>query len=197
MRSLELPCRHLVRVAEVSCTHRGLEAGDILLQLGEKRITKVSDLHGLTHERLQLSVIRTGTEIHVEAPTVSMASYLVDRVVWFCGAQLESPYSPVQFDARKLYSRIWVSAILPASPADMYRLPALHFITRINDEVTDDLESLLRVIALVPEDQYCQVTCVSREGISTTVPIRPNLRDFKTMELRKKMDCQGWQYREL
>ena len=52
-----------------------------------------------------------------------MASYLVDRVVWCCGAQLETPFSPVHFGARELYSRIWMSSTLFASPAS--RLPLL------------------------------------------------------------------------
>lgn len=197
MRFLEISYRHFVQVAEVSCTHRGLESGDILLRLGEKPITRVSDLYGLAHDRLNLFVIRVGTEVHLEVPTVTMASYLVDRVVWFCGAQLETPYSPIHFGSWELYSRIWVSSTLLASPASICRLPPLHFITRINNEVTDDLESLLRVIARLQNDQYCQVTCVSREGIPTTVPIKPNMRDFKTHEVRKEVDSQNWRYREL
>lgn len=154
-------------------------------------------MYGLTHERLDLLVIRAGTEIHVEVPTVTMASYLVDRVVWFCGAQLETPYSPVHFHCQKIYSRIWISSVLPASPASMSDLPILHFITRINNELVRDLDSLVRAIARLPEDQYCQITYVSRLGVSNIVPIMPNMRDFKTAEVRRVVGSQEWQYQEL
>ena len=197
MRFLELLCRYLVRVAEISCIYRELKTDNILLQFSEKQIIKVSDLHSLIYKRLQLSVIRTDTEIYVETLTVSIASYLIDRVIWFCDAQLKSLYLSIQFDTRKLYNCIWISAILSASPADIYCLPTLHFITRINNKVTNNLESLLKVIALMSKNQYCQVICISRKDILTTISIRLNLRDFKIIEFWKKIDCQSWQYREL
>lgn len=197
MRVQDSPFRHFVQVAGTPCTHQGLEAGDVLLRHGEKQITKVSDMYGLTHERLDLSVIRAGTEIHVEVPTVTMTSYLVDRVVWFCGAQLETPYSPVHFYTQKIHSRVWISSVLPASPASMFDLPILQFVTRINNDLVEDLDSLVRAIELLPEDQYCQITCVNRAGVSRIVPIRPNMRDFKTSEVRRVVDSQEWQYREL
>lgn len=197
MRVQDFPSRHFVQVAETPCTHQGLKAGDVLLRHGEKQITKVSHMYGLRHERLELSVIRAGTEIHVEVSTVTMASYLVDRVVWFCGAQLETPYSPVHFYTQKIHSRIWISSVLPASPASMFHLPILHFITRINNELVEDLDSLVRAIKLLPEDQYCQITCVSRVGVSRIVPVRPNMRDFKTSQVRKVVGSQKWQYQEL
>ena len=194
---LEIQSRYFVRVAEVPSTHRGLKAGDALLQLGEKQITKVSHVYGLTDERVDLSIIRAGTKIQVKVPTVTMASYLVDTVIWFCGAQLETPYSPVHFDAQKIHSRVWVSSIMSASPASMSKLPTRHFITRINNELIEDFDSLVRVIKLLPKDQYCRVTCFSQQGVPTTVPIRPNMRDCRITELRKLVGGQKWQYQEL
>ncbi len=81
IRFLELLCCYFIRVAEISCIYRELKADNILLQLGEKRIIKVSDLHNLIYKRLQLFVIRTDTEIHVETSTISITSYLIDRVI--------------------------------------------------------------------------------------------------------------------
>ncbi|KAL8698335.1 MAG: hypothetical protein Q9201_006632 [Fulgogasparrea decipioides] len=189
--------RDFVRVAEVSCTHQALEAGDFLLRHGSKSISKLSDLYGLTQERVNLSIMRASIAMQLEVPTITMAAYLVDRAVWFCGAQLETPYPPLHFTTRKLYSRIWISEILPGSPAQMYGLPPSHFVTGVNDKLTEDLDSLIREAAVLPEDQYCQITCLSRVGVQTTVALKPNMRDFKTVEVRKKEDCQGWLYREL
>ena len=78
---LDLFNRYFVRVAEVSCCHRGLEVGDVILRHGDKSINKMSDLHAITHESLNLFVIRACTEIQVEVSTITMASRLVDRVV--------------------------------------------------------------------------------------------------------------------
>lgn len=80
-------------------------------------------MYDLSHKRLSLSIIRVGTQIQVEMPTVTMINYLVDRVVWFCDAQLETPYSLVHFVARKVYSRVWVSARQGGSPACMFGWP--------------------------------------------------------------------------
>lgn len=118
----------------------------------------MSDLYGLTQERVDLSIIRCGIERQIEAPTVTMASYLVNRVVWFCGAQLETPFPPLLFQIRKLYSRIWMLETLHASPADIYDLPRSRFITTINGKPTEDLISFLKVVEPLPEDQYYQIT---------------------------------------
>jgi hypothetical protein len=81
MRYLEIPCRHFVQVAEVSCTHQELEGGNILLRLGNKRIIKVSNLYNLDYDHLKLFIIRTKTKIYLKMSIVIMTSYLIDKVV--------------------------------------------------------------------------------------------------------------------
>ena len=96
---VDLSNSYFVRVAEVSYCHWGLEAGDFILRNGDRAIKKVSDLYGMTQETLSLSVIRARTEIQVEVPTITMSSRSVTRIVWFCRAQLEMPFSPIHFGA--------------------------------------------------------------------------------------------------
>ena len=110
---------------------------------------------------------------------------------------MEMSYSSIHFGARRLYSHVWVSRFYPGSSAQMYSLSTRRFVTRVNDDVIDDLGSLVRVLGFLPTDRDCQITCVSPQGVIKTVSLRPNLRDFPTSEIRKMEGSQDWQCREL
>ena len=180
---------HFIQVAKVSCCHgeQGLATGDILLKLGDNPVTQMSDLRIMfTHKSLALSIIRNTKKTDIIVPTIPLSSWRGDKVVWFCGAQLESPYSPIPFCARKLYSQIFVTCTFFGSPAEMYNLPSQHFITRVNGEPTEDLDSFTQEIKKLDENKFCQITVASLQGVTKTVLLLPNLRDFGTVVARRE-----------
>ena len=180
------------------CGQRALETGDIILRHGDGLITKVSDLHDITDEDLPLTILRAGIEKKVETPIVPLSSYLVKTVVWFCGAQLEPAHSLIPFATRDLYSEIYSSARYQSgSPAEMYELPRRHFITHVNHEATKNIDSFISVIRSIPEKRYCQITCMSFQGIAKTVSVKPNFRDFPTLIAREDQEKCQWYVEEL
>ncbi len=195
------PQREFIRVAKVSCSQEptGLAAGDILLMLGDNAVTQMSDLCDMfALENLNMSVVRNQTEMRVNVPTVATSSWQSDRVVWFSGAQLEPPYFPLPLCARKLYSQIFVTSWRSGSPADMYDLSVRHFITGVNGVATEDFDSFTNEIRKLAGNSYCQITLVSLQGLTRTVSLMPNLRDFKTIDARRKeKEPYDWEFQEL
>ncbi len=192
------PQRKFIRVAKVSCSQEptDLAAGDILLMLRDNAVTQMSDLHDMfTLENLSMSIIRNRTEIRVNVPTVA-TSRRSDRVVWFSEAQLEPPHFPLPLCARKLYSQIFVTSWCSGSPAEMYKLSVHHFITGVNGVATKDLDSFTNEIKELAGNSYCQINLVSLQGVTRTVSLMPNWRDFKIIDARRKEKPQTWEFQE-
>ena len=194
---LNLFTRYFVRVAKIFCCHRELEVDDIILRHEDKWINNVSNLHAITYESLKLFVIRAHTEIQVKMSIIIMTNRLIDKVVWFCKAQMKMFYSSIHFDARRLYNHVWISRCYFDSSAQMYNLSTHRFVTRVNDEIIDDLKNLIRVLDFLSTNRDCQIICVDSQDITNIVSLKSNLRDFSTHEVRKMKRSQNWQFREL
>lgn len=193
----DVPSRHLIRVAAAPCNYPALSNGDILLQYRNTLITKLSDLHGLRQESLSLRILRDGIKKQVDTPTVPLSKYLVTRVVWFCGARLEPPHSLISYTARELFSGVFNFFNEVGSPAQMFGLPVCWFITHTNGEETKDFDKLIRVIRLLPADEYYQITCASLQGATKTVSVWPDTRDFRTLTAKEDRDNRSWKFEEL
>ena len=84
------------------------------------------------------------------------------------------------------------------SPAEMYDLSVHHFITGVNGVATEDFDSFTNEIKKLAENNYCQITLVSLQGVTRTVPLMPNWRDFKTIDARRVgKESHSWEFQEL
>ena len=167
------------------------------MKRGGRPVSRMSDLRDMfTKKSLDLTVIRNTVEIKVDVPTISISDWQCNHVVWFLGAQFESPYYPVPLLARTLASDVYVTVVDDGSPADMYGLPCHHFVTSVNGVTTKDLESFAREVQKLEKDRYCQLGLVSLQGEPTSIPLKPN-GFFKSFEIQRTESMSDWQYQEL
>ena len=82
------------------------------------------------------------------------------------------------------------------SPADMENVSVHHFLTEVNDVVTENFESFLTNIKKLNEHEYCRLTLLNLVGEQKTVSLMPN-KFFKTVELRRSEEESCWKVREL
>ena len=143
----------------------------------------MSELHIFTHESISLFVIRVDNEILIEMLTVTMTSFLTDRVVWFCDAQMKTSYSSIHSNARSLYSRVWVSRIQTSSSVNSHEWSCYCFVTRIDDKNVDDLESLINVLSVLSENRNCQIICVSPQVTEIKSARLSHVRSSKAEEI--------------
>ena len=188
------PGRNFIQVKKVASIHQqGLEVGDIIVKQGHTQVTQLSDLCDMfVHQHLRMSVVRRQVEVEIDVPTVTVSSRQSGRVVWFAGAQLEPPYSPVQFCTRELYSQIFVTNVCTGSPAEMYGIQRHHFITKVQGVATPNLNDFTEATDKIPDGQYCQLTLVSPQGSPSTISLRLDRKYFNTVDAR--WQGSGWQF---
>ena len=192
--------RDFIRVKKVSSNHmRGLEAGDIILKQGQSLVTRMSDLHDMfVHQYLKMSVIRRQILVDVDVPTIKTASLQSNRVVWFAGAQFESPYSPIALCTRELYSQIFLTRIHKGSPAHMYDLQQHHFVTEVQGVATVNLDHFIEETNKIRDGQFCQLTLVDLQGSPKTVSLMLDRLHFQTFDAQQDKDSlDGWHFQAL
>ena len=80
----------------------------------------------------------------------------------------------------------------------MYGLSVHHCISGVNGVATKDLVGFTNEIKKLAENGYCQITLVNLQGITRTVPLMPNGRDFKTIDARRVgKESHNWEFQEL
>jgi S1-C subfamily serine protease len=127
--------------------------GDILLTLGGKIITKISDLDIMySHEELDAVIVRDCQELSLKLPTVAADDVETTRAVSFCGAIFHAPHHAVRQQISKLFSEVYVSARTRGSPSYQYGLAPTNFITHVNGKPTPDLEAFLGEVVKIPDN---------------------------------------------
>jgi S1-C subfamily serine protease len=133
--------------------------GDILLTLGGKIITKISDLDIMySHKELDAVIVRDCQELSLKLPTVAADDVETTRAVSFCGAIFHAPHHAVRQQISKLFSEVYVSARTRGSPSYQYGLAPTNFITHVNGKPTPDLEAFLGEVVKIPDNTCKQAT---------------------------------------
>ncbi|KAK0627087.1 hypothetical protein B0T14DRAFT_535080 [Immersiella caudata] len=166
--------------------------GDIPLYLGDKVISKISDLDVMySQEVLDVTVIRHGQEVRLELSTIAADDLETDRVVLFCGATLQAPHHAVQQLIGPLPSEVYVSDYTPGSPADQYGLKDATFITHVNDEPTPNLDFFAAAHVEIPDNIYFRLRAVTSDGVKHVITIKKDEHFFPSVQWIKDSD-RGW-----
>lgn len=132
-----------------------LQDGDVLLTLNGKLITKLSELDVMySHEVLDAVVVRGRKELNLRLATVAADDVETDRAVSFCGATIQQPHHAVRQRMGELVpSGVYVSRYRSGSPADLYKLYPINFISHVNGKSTPDLDTFLAVGVKIPNNE--------------------------------------------
>lgn len=143
-----------------------LESGDMLLELDHELVTNATQM-GRTYTSMSVAatIFRNSQQIQLEIPTVSSVEIETSCAINFCGMVLQRPHLTIRRMMLDLPSEVYISAVLPGSPADLYEVTANSFITHVNDVQAPDLEVLSKMIETIPDHTpfSLRLTSVSRE----------------------------------
>lgn len=133
-----------------------LYKGDVLLTLDGKLVTQLSDMEVVYwKESLEVVAVRSGEQISFTAQTVSEDEFETSHVVNFCGLTAQKPHRTVRQCIRELPSEVYIVSLMIGSPAHLYKVNCSTFITHIDNNPTPNLESLIKVVAKIP-DKTCE-----------------------------------------
>ncbi|KAF5689883.1 serine protease [Fusarium denticulatum] len=168
--------------------------GDVLLTLDDKLITQLHDVDVMYwKESLDVVAVRNGEQISFKAHTVSEDEFETSRVVNFCGLTAQKPHRTVRQSIKKLPSEVYITSWFIGSPANLYNVYATTFITHIDNKPTPDLESLVGIIASIPDKTYFKIKMMNYTGTPSVVTIKKDERYWPTVEwLRDDTHVEGW-----
>jgi len=169
------------------------QEADIILTLDDQLITRVSELDVMYEkEYLDALVVRNGEEVRIRVPTVPTEDIETDRALVFCGAVLQKPHHAVRQQISKVHSEIYVSARVSfdidypyasnantfvqsrGSPAYHYGLAPTNFLTAVNSVSTPDLDSFIREVSKIPDNEYFRIRAVTFDNVPWVVTMKKN-----------------------
>lgn len=177
-RAVVANSRHpeLYQVRKLTCGLKGntndLFEGDIIVSIDGQTCTDLSDFD--IPYRQEAEVVRGGQIKTISLAPVQMNDLETSQCIAFCGAYIQKPHLAIRRRLDDIPSEIYVSHIVPGSPADRYFLPTESFITAINGERVKDLDSFISLVTQRFNDTArCQAASVpcSQTGLDFTVVV--------------------------
>lgn len=120
---------------------------------------KGSGQHDEQQPLVNLTVFRAGAVIDIAVCLGQEDSLGTDRLVHWCGAQLQTPHRAVRelgFQPEGT-AGVFISRWHHGSPAHRYGLFALHWILEVNGQPTPDLDTFLQVVAPLRDGDFARV----------------------------------------
>jgi len=199
---VEDPERHqLFMVRKVDAGNvSALEEGDIILTIGDKLITRVSDFDDTMYNNdvLDVLVVRKNQEVRLQVPTIPTSELETDRVVAFCGAILHRPHHAVRQQISKVHSDVYITARMRGSPAYMYGLASTNFVLAVNGKPTLDLESFVQETNKIPDNTYMRLTLMTFDSVKWVCTCKANKHWFPTIDMVKDPSVrEGWRSNNL
>lgn len=150
-----------------------LQANDILLSLNGALVTDMSPFAALYDEpSLPATIVRAGKEMNVQVPTVSVANLEPERLVFFQGMYLQKPHLAVRQSVSKMPSEVYINGVSSGSPAGLYDIEAVIFITEVNDVATPDLDAFLEAVQKIPDNTFFRLSAETFAQIPKTYTLK-------------------------
>lgn len=158
---------------EITEEGQRLEEDDIVLMLNDEFV-KDTRSFGTLYDKTDVpaTIVRAGKEKNVEIPTISIENLETNRAVLFQGAILHKPHFGVRQALSKLPSEIYVSGVEQGSPAGLYEMHPVTFITHLNDIETLDLDAFLRAAEEVPDNTFFRIRMMTRDMVPVMVTMK-------------------------
>ena len=187
LMALDAERRQVLRVrSTVAHSHaqKVLRDGDMVLAVAEQAVSSFGDVEKIINDyhqndtsssttpevseeaaALPLTIFRGGHVISVSVLLGQEDGLGTDRLVQWCGAQLQAPHRGI----RELgflpegASGVYISRWHHGSPAHRFGLYALYFIVEVNGSATPDLDTFLKVVSPLEDGADVRVTIVHYE----------------------------------
>lgn len=157
-----------------------LEDGDIILTVNGNSLASVNQLVNLHDDVVEVLVSRGNKLLNIEVPTTPASALTTTSVVSWCGLLVHEPHQAVLQQVKEPPSKVYISNVDHGSPAQLYDIPATHFITHVNGQPTRTLDTFYSFIRNIPSDTYLRLRTVTLEGVPQASTIRTDYHYFST-----------------
>ncbi|KAI8902963.1 hypothetical protein BC833DRAFT_571394 [Globomyces pollinis-pini] len=171
-----------------------LKSGDMILSVNGKTCTAFSDITDLIYDQyLDLIILREGQELSLKVPLSCLESTSTERVVGWAGAIFQMPHKSVFQQLQKVPNGVMCSVLSNGSPAQLYRLAPLDWVTHINEREIKDLDDFLDCVSKISTDTFVRLKTVNYSRFEKVVTIRTDSHYFGLWQLtRDNQTYSGW-----
>lgn len=132
-----------------------LHQDDVILTLNGDLVLQSSHLNYIYKENtILLHVFRQGEERDLVVPTVAAKDLEITELVNFCGAIVHRPSLAVRMVEHPCHSEVYISAVQPGSPANLYSMQLTSFIVAVDGERVSTMADFKRIMAAIPDNKY-------------------------------------------
>lgn len=181
----------VTRLTGGSDAARKLQAGDLLLAIDGKVVTRFHDVETLAQQsRVQVTVWRGGEETTVDVATTALPAQELDRVVQWAGATLHAPHRALAAQRGVAPEGVFVAYFLYGSPATRYGLWAGRRIVEVDGQPTPDLDAFLARVRDKADRASVRLRTVTWNGSVEVITLKLDKHYWPAYELR--LGPQGW-----
>ncbi|KAJ3127248.1 serine protease [Physocladia obscura] len=168
-----------------------LKEGDMILAVDDSPTTNYVDIMKHSEKKeLNLTVMREKKEVHLTVPSSLMEIQTSERIVGWSGAVFQMPHKSIFQQLKVVPSGVLCSVVYEGSPAQMYQLNPLSWVTEINGEKIVDLDDFVRAVSKIPSETFARLKTVNFNRFVKVIAIRTNSHYFGTWQLKK--DVGEW-----
>ncbi|KAI9328060.1 hypothetical protein BDR26DRAFT_825982 [Obelidium mucronatum] len=171
-----------------------LKEGDMVLAADGEATTNYMDIMKLTDKKeLELTIMRDKKEIVLTVPSSLMRIHTSERIVGWSGAIFQMPHKAVFQQLKNVPEGVLCSVVYEGSPAQMYHLNPLSWVTEINGQKIVNLDDLVDAVSKIPSDTFARIKTVNFQRFVKVIAIRTNSHYYGTWQLHrsKNVDSGG------
>ncbi len=174
------------RVTSGTEASKMLQAGDILLQIGDKIVTRFNDV--MQHENdcsISLKILREKQELVLTVPLSKLNNQCTDRIVSWAGAIFQQSHKPAYQQLPEVPQGVFCAVVSDGSPANLHGLVSHVWISEINHEPVFDLDTLIRIIKKHSPDEYLCLKLIFYNKFEKLVAIKTDVHYFRSWEIKR------------
>lgn len=182
-----------------ACQPSGLEEGDVILSLDDELITRASSISRPDlPSTMEAVLVRSLNVISLTISTFSIRDIETSEILLFCGAILQRPHLAVRQIVSRLHSEVYIAGTMFGSVVERYNVLAQNFITHVNGVSTPDLDTFVKEVSTIKDEEYFRLTGMTIQNIQFVKTLKKDDYYFPMRRYtRDAGDSCGWKEQRL
>jgi pro-apoptotic serine protease NMA111 len=168
-----------------------LKPGDLILDIDGAIVNRFREVERAVQKpKVQVTLLRDGSEQSIEVPTVALGGRDIDRIVVWAGAVLQKPHRALAAQRGIEPDGVFIAYFSYGSPSTRYQLWAGRRIVEVDGRPIADLDAFIAAVAGKEDRSSLRLRTVTWNGSVEVITLKLDKRYWPTYELRRT--AEGW-----
>lgn len=171
---------------------RKLQPGDVLLAIEDELVANLHTAEVKSQaSEVRLTLLRAGKVIEVTLTPSTLDGIGTQRLVSWAGAKFQEPHHDIGYQKGIHFPGVYIAHTEQGSPALWDGLYRNRFVTHVDGEPVDSLDTFLSLVGNKAQDEVTRLSVVSISGRKSIVTVTPEYNFWPTYEVKRSQ--KGWQ----